>query len=70
MLHPGLQRVVQAAGRVHRTPEDKGVIVLLGRRFARSPYRDCLPAEWYEEDPRELVAPDPRRVLEAFWERP
>jgi DNA excision repair protein ERCC-2 len=69
MLYPGMQRVIQSAGRVHRRPEDRGVIVLLGRRFARRPYRDCLPRHWYEEDPDELVTEDPGRVLEAFWQR-
>ncbi|MDH3591272.1 MAG: DEAD/DEAH box helicase, partial [Planctomycetota bacterium] len=38
MLYPGMQRVVQAAGRVHRAPTDKGVIVLLDRRFTQHPY--------------------------------
>ena len=67
MLYPGMQRVIQAAGRVHRTPEDRGVIVLLGRRFAQRPYVDCLPSSWYRYDPEELVATDPAKRLAAFW---
>lgn len=46
MLYPGMQRVVQAAGRVIRTATDRGVIALLGRRFAESRYAGCLPADW------------------------
>ncbi|TPV97298.1 MAG: hypothetical protein B7733_00260 [Myxococcales bacterium FL481] len=42
-LHPGMQRVVQAAGRVIRTSRDRGIIVLIGQRFARAPYATCLP---------------------------
>ena len=45
-LYPGLQKVVQAAGRVIRTPEDQGVIHLLDDRFARAEVRDLLPAWW------------------------
>jgi DNA excision repair protein ERCC-2 len=67
MLVPGLQRVVQSAGRVHRTPDDRGVIVLLDRRFARRPYVDCLPRHWYDDSPDELIADDPVKALEAFW---
>ncbi len=67
MLFPGMQRVVQSAGRVHRTPDDRGVIVLLGRRFVRSPYVECLPAWWTRYGPEELVTTDPGADLRAFW---
>jgi len=62
-----MQRVIQAAGRVHRTPEDKGVIVLLGRRFTRSPYVDCLPEHWSRYGPEELVTTELSARLERFW---
>lgn len=62
MLYPGMQRVIQSAGRVHRTPDDKGVIVLLDRRFAQTPYADCLPPHWHA-----TVADDPVPTLAAFW---
>ena len=45
-LYPGIQKVVQAAGRVIRTQEDKGVVVLIDDRFARPAVRDLLPAWW------------------------
>jgi DNA excision repair protein ERCC-2 len=67
MLYPGLQRVIQAAGRVIRSAEDRGVVVLLGRRFAEPECLECLPAEWYRYDPRELVADDPVSCLAEFW---
>jgi DNA excision repair protein ERCC-2 len=56
MLYPGMQRVIQSAGRVIRTMEDRGVIALLDERFARPPYAGCLPADWYEQGAGELVA--------------
>lgn len=45
-LYPGLQKVVQAAGRVIRTPEDEGVIHLIDDRFAGPRVRRLLPAWW------------------------
>jgi len=45
-LFPGLQKVVQAAGRVIRGPDDSGVVVLMDQRFGRSEVRRLLPAWW------------------------
>ena len=45
-LVPGIQKVVQAAGRVIRTQEDKGIVVLIDDRFARPAVRELLPAWW------------------------
>jgi Rad3-related DNA helicase len=45
-LVPGLQKVVQAAGRVIRTPEDRGVLHLLDDRFARADVLALLPPWW------------------------
>ncbi|WP_236675089.1 ATP-dependent DNA helicase [Piscinibacter sp. HJYY11] len=45
-LYPGLQKVVQAAGRVIRTTEDEGVIHLIDDRFTGPRVRRLLPAWW------------------------
>jgi DNA excision repair protein ERCC-2 len=45
-VYPGLQKVVQAAGRVIRTETDAGVLYLLDDRFARREIRELLPAWW------------------------
>lgn len=45
-VYPGLQKVVQAAGRVIRTEEDAGVLYLLDERFAQREIRDLLPGWW------------------------
>lgn len=47
-LCPGMNKVLQAAGRVIRTEEDKGVIVLLDDRFSQPAYRQMFPREWQE----------------------
>ena len=45
-LFPGIQKVVQAAGRVIRTPLDRGVVHLMDDRFARPEVQRLLPAWW------------------------
>jgi DNA excision repair protein ERCC-2 len=55
-LYPGLQKVVQAAGRVIRTQQDKGVIYLMDDRFTRPEVLALLPVWWTVE--RLYVKPD------------
>tara|TARA_R110000796_G_scaffold126693_2_gene241590 strand:+ start:10008 stop:12332 length:2325 start_codon:yes stop_codon:yes gene_type:complete len=45
-LYPGLQKVVQAAGRVIRTTEDQGVVYLLDDRYNQRAVRELLPLWW------------------------
>ena len=44
--YPGMNKVLQAAGRVIRTPEDKGVVLLLDDRFAKPDYQRLFPLHW------------------------
>lgn len=44
--YPGINKVLQAAGRVIRTQEDQGIIVLLDDRFLQSDYDALYPREW------------------------
>ncbi|WP_138437393.1 ATP-dependent DNA helicase [Marinobacter shengliensis] len=46
-LIPGLQKVAQAAGRVIRTPDDRGVIWLIDDRFLQPPVKRLLPGWWF-----------------------
>lgn len=48
-LYPGIQKVVQAAGRVVRTLDDRGVVVLIDDRFGKASVRELLP-RWWEVD--------------------
>lgn len=45
-LYPGINKVLQSAGRVIRTETDRGVILLLDDRFSQRQYRDSFPREW------------------------
>lgn len=62
---PGMNKVLQAAGRVIRTAEDAGVILLLDDRFGQSTYQRMFPLEWegYGFCTLETV----EREVEAFW---
>ena len=44
--YPGMNRVLQAAGRVIRREEDKGVVVLIDSRYAEEPYLHLYPKHW------------------------
>ena len=45
-IYPGMNRVLQAAGRVIRTEEDRGVLVLIDDRFREPLYRRMIPSHW------------------------
>ena len=66
-LVPGMTRVVQAAGRLIRSSEDRGVIVLICRRFLAPPYVSMLPADWTGGKPSDLLAPDPAAAIREFF---
>ena len=66
-IYPGINKVLQAAGRVIRTEEDKGVILLLDDRFAREEYYSLFPAEWSD-----CMICDKRNapeMLREFWNK-
>jgi DNA excision repair protein ERCC-2 len=58
-LYPGLQKVVQAAGRVIRTTQDQGVVHLLDDRYGRAEVRALLPRWWDLEPVHKNRATDP-----------
>lgn len=65
-LYPGVNKVFQAGGRVIRTVEDRGVILLLDERFLERQYTSLFPREWY---PYEVV--DEHTLadsLKKFWQ--
>ena len=64
--YPGMNKVLQAAGRVIRTPADKGVVLLIDDRFTQSDYRRLMPPHWAGlrtvDTPAQLSA-----LLAEFW---
>lgn len=66
-LCPGMNKVLQSAGRVIRTEEDQGVILLLDERFAQSKYRRMFPVEW--EHPQICTLSNVHEKTRQFWMR-
>ncbi|MCC8105424.1 MAG: ATP-dependent DNA helicase [Clostridiales bacterium] len=64
-LCPGMNRVLQSAGRVIRTESDRGVILLLDERFASARYRSMFPVEW--ERPGLCTLKNIAEKTAAFW---
>ena len=67
-LYPGLQKVVQAAGRVIRTVDDRGVVHLIDDRFQRREVRALLPAWWPRPVPVPVRTPVSMPVAETVGE--
>lgn len=65
--YPGMNKVLQAAGRVIRTQEDTGVIVLLDDRFRSPEYRNLFPMEWSDRKLCSLA--NAEYLLKEFWSR-
>ena len=65
-IYPGMNKVFQAAGRVIRREDDKGIIVLIDDRFADPIYKKSIPKLWkgmqYISDAKDL-----RAELDKFW---
>jgi DNA excision repair protein ERCC-2 len=66
--YPGMNRVLQAAGRVIRSDTDRGIICLIDNRFNESRYRQLMPAGWQVKTARnrDMLA----RAVAAFWDPP
>lgn len=64
-LYPGMNKVLQSAGRVIRTVDDKGAILLLDERFLKKEYVELYPKEWF---PNVLVNRNNiEGALKEFW---
>ena len=67
--YPGLNRVLQAAGRLIRTTTDKGGLLLVDTRFGEKQYQELLPLEWMPA-PRLSRGPSLEERLSRFWHAP
>ena len=63
---PGMNKVLQAAGRVIRTQEDRGVVLLLDDRFARAEYTRLFPRHWHQLQYLRSTT-ELEQQLAAFW---
>ena len=65
---PGMNRVLQAAGRVIRSAEDRGVVLLIDQRFGQHRYKRLFPPGWHPVHYARSCE-QVGRAVEAFWER-
>lgn len=67
-LYPGMNKVLQCAGRVIRTESDRGVILLLDDRFRAMRYREVFPREWQQYQLGSVK--NLEQEIRTFWESP
>ena len=65
--YPGMNKVLQAAGRVIRTEDDRGVILLLDERFQREKGKEIFPKEWVDCERCRLDIVEEK--IRLFWEK-
>jgi len=65
-MYPGMNKVLQAAGRVIRSESDRGAVLLIDERFTHAAYKNLFPSHWQHcktiRDVKKLEA-----VLKEFW---
>jgi len=64
-LYQGMNKVLQSAGRVIRTKEDRGAILLLDDRFTQKQYYNLFPREWFPNV--SVNRATMRNTLDSFW---
>lgn len=64
---PGINKVLQAAGRVIRTQNDVGTILLLDERLLTNSYRNLFPVEW--NDYKIVNCKEVKKQVSEFWEK-
>ena len=63
--YPGMNKVLQAAGRVIRTESDVGIVALLDERFTTRGYSRLFPREW--DNVKEIELSTAAEEVELFW---
>jgi DNA excision repair protein ERCC-2 len=67
-LYPGLNKVIQSAGRLIRSAQDKGIVVLVGERFAEEQVNELLPDYWFQNPGDVVVTEKYEKEIKNFWE--
>lgn len=66
--YPGLNKVLQAAGRLIRSETDRGALLLIDSRFATPEYMGLLPQEW-QPVPRTSQGKSLKECADNFWKK-
>jgi DNA excision repair protein ERCC-2 len=68
--YPAMAKVVQSAGRVIRSETDRGLIVLMDRRFTQDTYAKVMPSDWFDSSVNELISNSILSDIQNFWQQP
>jgi len=66
-LYPGMNKVIQSVGRLIRSRQDKGVIVLVEERFTDDKVNMLLPEYWFQHTGDIIITNDYEQVIHEFW---
>ncbi|MFA7110663.1 MAG: helicase C-terminal domain-containing protein, partial [Bacilli bacterium] len=67
-VNPGMNRVMQAVGRVIRSEKDRGMALLIDDRFLNTRYRDLFKHEWSHYDV--VISPEDMALsIASFWKK-
>lgn len=64
---PAMAKTIQAAGRVIRSETDKGLIVLMDKRFLESSFSQSMPSDWFVSNVSEIVSDSILNDISDFW---
>jgi Rad3-related DNA helicase len=64
--YPGMNKVLQAAGRVIRSETDKGIVLLIDNRFSQKTYKSLFPQEW-DHSVKVKSKDDVNKYMLQFW---
>ena len=67
-IYPGMNKVIQSVGRLIRSATDKGVVLLIGDRFADDAYNILLPDYWFQKHGDVTITTDYENALKEFWQ--
>lgn len=66
-IYPAMAKVIQSAGRVIRSETDRGLVVLMDRRFVQENYVKSMPVDWVGGSVQSLVSSSVIREISDFW---
>lgn len=66
-VYPAMAKAIQSAGRVIRSENDNGLIILMDNRFIQPSFAKSMPQDWFETSPREAVSDRILNDISNFW---
>jgi len=68
-VYPGMNKVIQAVGRLIRSASDRGIVLLIGERFSVDRYHAVLPEYWFGSKKDVVMTSDYQKEIKDFWRK-